>query len=358
MKSRYIKIAGAGPAGLTAAINLAKSGYKVGIFEKNNNAGARFHGDLQGLENWTKEEDALKSLSRMNIEINFHCRPFSRVILSDNKKIKAKYSFKRPLCYLVKRGTDEDSLDQGLKKQAVELGVDVIFNQPISPDKADIITTGPDVKKIFAVARGLVFQTDFNDSMFVLLDDKLAFRGYSYLLISSGYACMCAVMFSKFNEVNESLQKTKAAFEKWIGIEIKNTKDVGGIGSFKFNNIYKNQTSLFAGESAGIQDILWGFGIRSAMESGFLAAQSILNGTDYVETAKKEFEGKQKAGIVNRFLYEQFGRLGYSFLIRLTKNLTDPLYYLHKAHKFTKIHKLIYPAALLYMRRRYPNLQL
>jgi len=62
MKSRYIKIAGAGPAGLTAAINLAKSGYKVGIFEKNNNAGARFHGDLQGLENWTKEEDALKSL--------------------------------------------------------------------------------------------------------------------------------------------------------------------------------------------------------------------------------------------------------------------------------------------------------
>lgn len=48
-----IKIAGAGPAGLSAAINLAKAGYEIDIYERNHNSGSRFHGDLQGLENWS-----------------------------------------------------------------------------------------------------------------------------------------------------------------------------------------------------------------------------------------------------------------------------------------------------------------
>lgn len=54
MKS--IKILGAGISGLTAAINLAKAGYKVDVFEKNKDVGVRFGGDLQGLENWSERE--------------------------------------------------------------------------------------------------------------------------------------------------------------------------------------------------------------------------------------------------------------------------------------------------------------
>ena len=34
MSIEKVKIAGAGPAGLTAAINLAKAGYQVDVFEK------------------------------------------------------------------------------------------------------------------------------------------------------------------------------------------------------------------------------------------------------------------------------------------------------------------------------------
>ncbi len=34
------------------------------------------------------------------------------------------------------------------------------------------------------------------------------------------------------------------------------------------------------GEQAGIQDFLWGFGIRSAIDSEVLAAQCLLNGED------------------------------------------------------------------------------
>ena len=59
-----IKILGAGIAGLTAAIVLAKSGHLVEVFEKNKDCGMRFHGDLQGLENWSEKKMWLKSLKK------------------------------------------------------------------------------------------------------------------------------------------------------------------------------------------------------------------------------------------------------------------------------------------------------
>ncbi len=65
-----IIICGAGPSGLTAAINLAESGFKVKVFEKNNDCGKRFHGDFQGLENWSSKEDILDEMNKMNISID------------------------------------------------------------------------------------------------------------------------------------------------------------------------------------------------------------------------------------------------------------------------------------------------
>lgn len=59
---KQIKILGAGISGLTAAINLAKAGYKVDVYERNKDVGMRFGGDLQGLENWSDKEDVLEML--------------------------------------------------------------------------------------------------------------------------------------------------------------------------------------------------------------------------------------------------------------------------------------------------------
>ena len=57
---KEVKILGAGLSGLTAAINLAQIGYKVDVYEKNKDVGMRFHGDLQGLENWSKKKTFYK----------------------------------------------------------------------------------------------------------------------------------------------------------------------------------------------------------------------------------------------------------------------------------------------------------
>ncbi len=52
-----INVIGAGPAGLVAAINLAKADFAVMLHESAPSVGHRFHGDFQGIENWTTEDD-------------------------------------------------------------------------------------------------------------------------------------------------------------------------------------------------------------------------------------------------------------------------------------------------------------
>ncbi len=118
-KNKTIKILGAGVSGLSAAINLAKAGYEVEVFERKNDAGARFYGDLQGLENYSEKGNILDWLDTVNIEQNFHCKALPPLKALDGKGFSADFEFKRPLCYLVKRGVMHDSLDQGLKRQAL-----------------------------------------------------------------------------------------------------------------------------------------------------------------------------------------------------------------------------------------------
>lgn len=98
------QILGAGLSGLTGAVNLAKNGYKVDVYEKNKDVGMSFHGDIQGLENWPEKKDILEELTEMNVDIDFDCAPFSNVILTNGSKAK-EISSRRPLFYLSKRGS-------------------------------------------------------------------------------------------------------------------------------------------------------------------------------------------------------------------------------------------------------------
>ena len=57
MNPRVVEISGAGPAGLSAALAARARGAEVTAYEARNDAGARFHGNFQGLENWTSQTD-------------------------------------------------------------------------------------------------------------------------------------------------------------------------------------------------------------------------------------------------------------------------------------------------------------
>lgn len=355
MKS--IKILGAGISGLTAAINLAKAGFKVDVYERNKDVGMRFGGDLQGLENWSDKEDVLDMLKQMNININFDCDPFSKIFISDGLK-ENEINFNKNAFYLVKRGNFLGTLDYGLKKQAVEGGVNIFFEKTMLKDNADIVATGPIMDETCAIAKGIIFRTKTEDMVIGLLNNEAGYKGYSYLLITKGYGCMCSVVFGELGRINECFEKTMERFNKINKIDIENPKNVGGIGCFSIKNVFKSNNNLLVGEAAGLQDMFWGFGMKYAFTSGYLAAQSIINNEDYEKKTKERFSNKLRSSLVNRFLWEKINFGNYSFLIDKVKSNPDLLGSLYSFHNYNYFQKIIYPFALYYMRKKYPNLKL
>ena len=80
-----IQIVGAGPAGLAAAITLSKADRQVVVHEARSEVGYRFQSDLQGLENWTTEQDVLAMLAELGIApTGFDCLPCRRGVVFDS----------------------------------------------------------------------------------------------------------------------------------------------------------------------------------------------------------------------------------------------------------------------------------
>src|SRR4030042_5296484 len=117
--NKEVKIGGAGISGLTAAINLKLAGFNVIVFEKEYKVGSNHFNDWEGLENWSKEENVLDFLKNINIGVDFYYKPCCELDIFDckGKKFIAKSDSRSPLLYLVKRGSDYDSLDEYLKRR-------------------------------------------------------------------------------------------------------------------------------------------------------------------------------------------------------------------------------------------------
>lgn len=336
---KKIKIIGAGLSGLSAGITLAKNGYDVEIYERNKDVGRRFNGDLQGLENWSEKTDVIVDLKNMNIETDFYYTSCSEFYISDGLK-KQKIVFGRPIFYLIKRGAADDSLDQALKKQALKSGAVIFFNKTISVAEADIIATGPIMNKICAMANGIVFKTKAPDIIISLINQKAAPKGYGYLLIVNGYGCLATVLFGEFEKINSCFHKIEKIISNLVQFDIVNPKKFGGIGGFSVKNIFQKENRIYIGEAAGLQDKLWGFGMRSAIKSGYLAAQSIINHQNYEKIAQKEFGKKIKASLVNRFIWEKV--ILKNFKVP-SSTIRAPLKSLYSFYNFNFLQKIMYP---------------
>jgi flavin-dependent dehydrogenase len=342
-KNKVITVVGAGPAGLTAAINLVKNGFKVNLFEQNEDVGLRFNGDFQGLENWSDEEDTLDFLERIGIKVNFLCQPYSG---SDGyfygpklKRIEIQTS--RPLFYLIERGSSLRSLDQGLKLQAEEAGVNLRWGEKlesITEGKA-IIGSGP--KAADAIAKGLLFNTSHKDVFVGYLDNKIAPKAYSYLLVNNGKATFATCMFEDFKNERLYYERALNVMLKTVDIDIRDEKEFGGFVNF-FNEpiISKDERILYVGENAGFQDALWGFGIKYAMYSGYLAAKSIIDSCSYQELCQKYLYPKLQTSLANRLLFAQLHNPGYTYLLNKMAKMEDVIPPLRK-HYNTSVSKRI-----------------
>ncbi len=310
-----IKILGAGPAGLTAAIVLARARRDVIVYERARTVGSRHDGDYEGIENWTTREDAWCGFSQWGIVMNFQAVPLCKgTWFGPGFGETAVVEDSQPLFYLTPRGAMENSLDCGLLKQALDVGVCVEFNRAAKAEQVDIVAGGFAHARAFAV--GYNFETSAPNGVYACLDDNLTPGLYSYLLFCEGRGTVAACAISPESEMKERLGRVIEGFRMRVEFDMRSPKYFAASVGFGFPRTAKKYGKLYVGEAAGFQDSLAGFGVRMAMTTGYLAARSIIEGRDFDELWKARYLPLLKVGAVNRFFQELLGNRGYPLLLR------------------------------------------
>ena len=353
-KSETVEIVGAGPAGLVAALSLRKAGLRVRVYEERDDVGHRFNGDFQGIENWSEKEDVLNQLRDIGVEINFHCVPFHGGVVYGPERERVVMKADRPFYYLVRRGMVDDSLDQGLKAQALDAGVEIHFGKRIDKIGPKTITAiGP--KGADAIAKGVTFTTDLPDQSIGIFDDRLSPGAYSYFLVCRGRATLATVLARDYTEVNNCFDKTLKAYRDLLSFEMKNPREFGGYGNFFLWPREEHGGHLYVGESAGFQDFLWGFGMRYAMMSGYLAAQSIIHGKNYDQLWQTTLRPRLRASMINRVVVDRLGNRLYRRFIRRLSATEDARDYLRMVYDWSPWKWLLYPYAVRHFHSRVRN---
>lgn len=342
-KDSSVHVIGAGPASFVAAINLSKAGVDVVVHEQKNDVGFRFNGDFQGIENWSTEKDALEFLSSIGISINFLCEPYSIGHYYGPNLRKHVLKTSRPLFYLIKRGTDSDSLDQGLKKQAIDSGVKIKWNDKIERISYPMTIVGTGPRAADAIAKGIIFKTSHPDACFGFLDNRIATKGYAYLLVNKGLATFATVLYEDFRNTQSYFQQALETMRSVVPIDVKEPKEFGGYGNFVLNqDTNNNKNILVIGEAAGFQDALWGFGLRYAMYSGYLAAKSIITGESYAQMCIENILPMMETSLANRWIFAHLGNYGYDKMLNFLSGHEDVIGLLRRQHKATWFKGLVF----------------
>ncbi len=311
------------------------------VRERRRDVGARFHGDFQGLENWSDEHDVLDELAAGGIDATFEHHGFAEGETYDAGGRRRRVRSDRPLFYLVRRGGDEGCLDHALLRQAVAAGAEVRFGDHAdTAQDADVLAIGPRLPD--AIAVGCLFRTDMADGCWLVLDDRLAPRGYAYLLIHDGRGTLATCLFVGFKEHAACLDRTLAFFVGELGLRMRESRRFGGYVSFRLPRTALQGGRPVVGGQAGFQDALAGFGMRYAIRSGLLAARGIIEGKDYTDLWRRELQPLLQAGAVNRFLVNLTGKPGRGLALAMLSR-GDTGHVLRRFYRPSVVSRLLFP---------------
>lgn len=229
-----------------------------------------------------------------------------------------------PIFYLVRRGGGEGTIDRGLLATARDRGAEVRFGESVRRLKhGGIIAEGPHFAEV--IAAGHVFETDMADGCYAAVSDRLAPKGYAYVLINRGRGTVAVCLFEDFHSEREYLSRAVEFFRERIGLRWLAARRFGGSGTYALPTTAQRSDRLYAGEAAGFQDALFGFGLRFAMTSGALAGCAAAeNSTAYDRLWHLHLGGQLRAGHAGRKIYRSLGDRGYRWVLEWLVHGRDP----------------------------------
>lgn len=316
-----VRIAGAGPAGLTAALALARAGRAAEVHEMKKTVGAKFFGGYQLLEDFSEREPLLDFLGRIGVEPDFLLRPAAEAELYDAKLRRRVVRSARPFGYFLTRGPEEGTLDDSLLRQAGRAGARVVFESRLEAGAARIRATGPRVPD--GIARELTFTTNLPDRVRVLFDARRAPGGYAYFFVFAGRATFGCALVRDAKNMDRHFDECLARMR-----EIEDFSVTGGRTGASYMTYAipgrggaalapgGEPGEIVVGEAGGFQDYLFGLGIRYALATGEMAARSILTGESFEELWRAAVGNKRRDSLAVRFLYEAFGDAGLALFVR------------------------------------------
>ena len=353
--AKSIHIFGAGLSGLAAATYLANAGREVHVHEIRGDSGARFDGDFQGIENWTSGSDFFNEMRQWGFDPQqFKSDPFDVIDLAHPDDEITQPRTSDVAFRIVERGTAEHCIDQGFKRMAMEAGAHIHYNVRKEPKECHIIAAGP--KDSSAVAFGEIFHTDHPNHVTFQLNDKLAPGAYSYLIIIDGVGLICTCLWRQQKNSSRYLNETIAWYEQHYDLNRRPIKRVGGKGDFSLPTKYVHEGRYYVGEAGGLQDFMWGFGMRYAVTSGVLAAKAVLGDCEYENEVRERLVPLVRASAINRFLMNRVGNRGFKMVanhwMRDQKKKGDGLAFMRWMYKPGLGRRMLWPVVRLGMLRR------
>ena len=339
-----IRIAGAGLAGLSAAVSLAHSGHRVEIFEKNADSGEARHEEWDTIENWTTEQDFCNLIPEWGLASDFDIREVFKFDIYDKTGARYPIHTPRPFFYLVRRGTHPASIEQRIKQQALDLGVVIQYGQPARREEVDIWAAGLQ-RNGFFLEVGVTFRTYHPDAVVGLISTAAAPKAYAYLVIVAGVGKIMIVLTQNFQDARALLNQTIDTFRRIEKLDMEDVQILSGFGGLP--SAFREQVDhpLVVGEAAGFQDFLWGFGIRQALLSGRLAAHAIHAGQDYETLVGQEIRPMVRSSLVNRMLYDLAGDPTYRTMIRWFTSSSNLHASIRRFYKGAALQNLLWPLA-------------
>lgn len=287
-KDKRIHIVGAGLAGLVAAINLAKEGREIVVYEKGKRVGgmASYNPSPHGTP---MDVDAMCNYIDIDIRPALYEIPIAYMSIW-GKRYGIKFPKNAP-GYMIERGPRKTSIDRYLYEIATDLGVEFKFDHPISTDRqinelprGSIVATGLHLDGYTALdmpyktlygyfAKGRV---PWNDTKVTVYFDNFSpdyaftcsVNGIAFALIFNRHRPVAKWEMEKFKEM--ALGPDGYNFKKFQVLE-------GGAAPVK----YMNNPRLFQGESitvgtvGGVMDPILFFGMHGALLSGKVAAMAV-----------------------------------------------------------------------------------